>query len=386
LDPQNNEFEAFYRLNRAKNWPEFLAALKTYGGPTQNFVYADVKGHIGWYAAGKVPIRRKGSGAVPYEASSRDGDWIGYIPFAKLPHLFDPPSGLIVTANQRTVSTDYEYPQFTRAVALPYRARRIIDRLSAIDKVTQQDAASVQLDAFSIPLDLLAKDIVRRKAASAQTLSLFANWNGEMTPDGHAGLVADEIRNCAALEIAKANPPLTYQLIRERIVDRAIREDLTRWLPAGFQNFDELLSRCDTSVRQSLTRRMGSNPSDWKWGSVFTATFPHPLVAAPVIGSRFATPTDPLAGSRNSPNVGSAVSMRFITTPGLWNETHLVIPLGESGSSRSTFFKDQFPMWKTNTPPPLVFSSELVDQLGTDIILSPKPGGGSRYSPKNPRE
>ncbi|MFN3329682.1 MAG: penicillin acylase family protein, partial [Pyrinomonadaceae bacterium] len=54
LNPENQEFETFYHLNRAKNWEDFKAALKKYGGPTQNFVYADTKGNIGWYAAGRI--------------------------------------------------------------------------------------------------------------------------------------------------------------------------------------------------------------------------------------------------------------------------------------------------------------------------------------------
>src|SRR5690606_17877521 len=81
LDPANNELEAFMLVNRAKDWNSFKSALKTYGGPTQNFVYADIKGNIGWYAAGKIPIRRKGDGAIPYSGASTDGDWVGNIPF-----------------------------------------------------------------------------------------------------------------------------------------------------------------------------------------------------------------------------------------------------------------------------------------------------------------
>ncbi|PYS91712.1 MAG: penicillin amidase, partial [Acidobacteria bacterium] len=109
LDPKNNEFEAFFQLNRAKDWKTFQDALKFYGGATQNFVFADVKGNIGWYAAGRIPIRKVGDGAFPYDGTTHDGDWKGFIPFEELPHLYNPPEGLIVTANQRIVGTDYKY-------------------------------------------------------------------------------------------------------------------------------------------------------------------------------------------------------------------------------------------------------------------------------------
>ncbi|MEO7658134.1 MAG: penicillin acylase family protein, partial [Pyrinomonadaceae bacterium] len=103
FDPRNQEFETFYQWNRAKGWKDFKEALKNYGGSAQNFVYADVKGNIGWYAASKIPIRRVGDGGLPYDGSTSNGDWIGMIPFDELPNLYNPPSGFIITANQRIV-------------------------------------------------------------------------------------------------------------------------------------------------------------------------------------------------------------------------------------------------------------------------------------------
>ncbi|MGI8787177.1 MAG: penicillin acylase family protein, partial [Pyrinomonadaceae bacterium] len=78
-DPKNNEVEAFYYMNRAKDWDDFKAALKRYGGATQNFVYADAKGNIGWQPAGKIPIRQTGDGALPYDGATNGGDWTGFI-------------------------------------------------------------------------------------------------------------------------------------------------------------------------------------------------------------------------------------------------------------------------------------------------------------------
>ncbi|HQZ82193.1 MAG TPA: penicillin acylase family protein [Pyrinomonadaceae bacterium] len=372
FDPTFNEFETFFRLNRADGWATFTSALKRFGGPSQNFVYVDTKGHIGWYAAGRIPIRRKGIGALPYDAATKDGDWIGYVPFAELPHLYDPPSGLIVTANQRTVGSGYKYPQIASDASAPWRARRIFDRLSAMQKISADDVAGVQLDAFSLPLDLLAKQIVRRKAASAETLEILKGWDGEMTPDSRAALLTEEMQKCVTNEITRSNPSVSYGAILERITERAVREELARWLPNGVKSYDELLTSCDTQVRVSMARVFGEDLNAWTWGKKHTAVFPHPLVLAPVIGKRFVTRTDPLAGSRYSPNVGSSVSMRFIAMPGDWDSSRLVIPLGESGSPSSKHFKDQFDLWKTNSPPPLVFEKSKTDRLPIAVILAPK--------------
>ena len=109
LDPSKNNSESTQAVNRARNWKEFNAALESFTAPTKNIVYADVDGHIGYHAAGVIPIRKSGDGSVPYDGSTDAGEWTSYIPIAKLPTLYDPPSGIIVTANQRIVGTDYPY-------------------------------------------------------------------------------------------------------------------------------------------------------------------------------------------------------------------------------------------------------------------------------------
>src|SRR5262249_17910124 len=103
------EIATFALLDRASNWDEFREALREYPGPSQNFVYADVAGHIGWYSAGRWPLRRSGDGSRPYPGASPDGDWVGYVPFDELPHVLDPPDGRIATANNRLVGADYPY-------------------------------------------------------------------------------------------------------------------------------------------------------------------------------------------------------------------------------------------------------------------------------------
>src|SRR5439155_21272625 len=100
----------FLDLDRAGNWNEFLAALKRLPGPGSNFVYADVDGNIGYHVAGRLPIRKGWLGDLPVDGSSGDFEWQGFIPFEQLPSAFNPPAGLIVTANQNPFPADYPYP------------------------------------------------------------------------------------------------------------------------------------------------------------------------------------------------------------------------------------------------------------------------------------
>ncbi len=362
-DPKNSDLGAFFNLNRGKNWDDFKAALSQYGGATQNFVYADVKGNIGWYAAGRIPIRRTGNGEVPYDGSTNDGEWTGYIQFGELPNLYNPPSGLIVTANQRTIGTNYKHPQFLRDAAMPWRARRIFDRLTAKKKITMDDVNDVQHDVFNMPFSMLAKEIMESGAASPQTIALLKGWDGMMTADSPAAVVVNEIRNCMTNKIADANKPAPANAVRERILFWAIAQKSKRWLPQGFANYGELIKACDESSRASLAdpKRFGPDESKWRWEGIFRARFMHPLAAAPLIGGQFFVEPKGVNGSGQTPNVGPYVSMRHIASPGNWDATRFVIPLGQSGDPKSPHFRDQFEMWNSGTPAVFPFSKPAVE-------------------------
>lgn len=175
--------------------------------------------------------------------------------------------------------------------------------------------------------------------------------------------------------MANDNKPVPAFYIQQRVFDRAIREKLTRWLPAPYKTYGELYRACDTNARQNLaaSKIYGSDPSGWVWGKSFISRFAHPLASVPFIGSQFSTPTVGIAGSGQTPNVGSNVSMRFIATPGNWDATRFVIPMGQSGNPRSPHFKDQFELWRTGNPAIFPFTRSAVEKAATEIIvISPK--------------
>lgn len=370
-DPKNQEFEAFFLLNRAKNWKDFQNALKTYGGATQNFVFADVKGNIGWYAAGRIPIRRVGNGSLPYDGTTADGDWVGFIPFDELPNLYNPPEGFIVTANQRIVGTNYKYfSEMSRDAANPWRARRIYDLLKSNTRVTMDDVRDVQHDVLSNVYAELAGEIVKAGAASPETLEVLKNFDGKMTADSKAGLIVNEIRNCVAGKIA-GETKVPQPIVRERLLYWIIREKTARWLPAGFATYADLLKACDREARESLAspKRFGADESNWRWGNQFVANFQHPLAVAPLVGGQFLARFTNVNGSGLTPNVGPYVSMRHIASPGNWDATRHVIPLGQSGDPNSPHWKDQFEAWRTGTPLIFPFTKTAVEQNTKSVLI-----------------
>lgn len=374
-DPKNQEFEAFFKLNRAKNWTDFQTALKTYGGASQNFVYADVKGNIGWWAAGKIPIRKLGNGSLLYDGATNEGDWVGYIPFEELPHLYNPKEGFIVTANQRIVGTDYKYfSEMSRDAANPWRAQRIYDLLKNNTKVTMDDVRDIQHDVYSGVYADLASEIVKNEAASPETLTVLKTFDGKMTADSKAGLIVNEIRNCVAQKISNTDK-VPSNVVRERLLYWVIKEKSARWLPAGFANYNELLKTCDKESREALAspKRFGADEANWSWGKQFVANFQHPLAVVPLIGGQFLARFTNVNGSGVTPNVGAYVSMRHIVTPGNWDATRHVIPLGQSGNPNSPHWKDQFESWRTGTPAIFPFTKSAVEQNAKEVwVLTAK--------------
>src|SRR5262245_38192458 len=390
LDPATMESSGLFDANRAQNWKEFTEALSRYSGPTQNFVYADVDGHIGYYGAGKIPIRKTGDGSVPYDGSTDDGEWTSFIPFDELPHSFDPPSGMIVTANQRVVGQSY--PHFLSHLwAQPYRARRIYDLLSAKPKLSTDDFRRIQGDVYSISLVTFARAVAKtlksgsRPAASSsdnerltKLVSDLETWDGLLVADSRVAPIVSQMRASCKQKILKAvlGPELvkTYSWSgSDTLIDRIITEQPRAWLPKELPTYADLFRASYEEARATLTKFPGPDESQWTWGNVYKVRFPHPLAAAPLIGALFAIPAFPQNGSGATVNVGPSVSLRFIVDLSDWDKTLNGIPLGESGVPNTPHWKDQLDDWRNVTPRALPFSKGAVESAARETsILVPK--------------
>jgi penicillin amidase len=136
-DPANLT-DPFFAVDSAADWPSMLAAFADWGGPAQNLIYADDAGHIAYHALGRIPIRGDVNNPsplapVPTDATAPDApshEWAGYIPFDQLPQAFDPPDGVLATANARVTPDGYRFP-ITLDWMAPYRTERIYRVLDA---------------------------------------------------------------------------------------------------------------------------------------------------------------------------------------------------------------------------------------------------------------
>jgi penicillin amidase len=261
----------------------------------------------------------------------------------------------------------------SRDAASPWRARRLYDLLKANPKMSMDDVSAAQMDAYNIPLAAFAAEVVKLNAASQPTLDVLKGWDGVMRPESKAAVIASEIRLCTAEKIGAANPGVPAGLIMARVIDLGvIAKRPEAWVPKPFVDYASVIRACDGELTAALGKKYGTDPNGWTWAAVSKARFPHPLAAAPLIGVQFATPTLGISGSRESPNVASFVSMRHIASPGNWDATRHVIPLGQSGDPRSPHYKDQFEAWRTGSPAVFPFSAAEVGKATvTQMTFSP---------------
>jgi len=382
LDSASGEFEGFFLVNRARNWKEFTAALSRYSGPTQNFVYADVNGHIGYYGAGRIPIRKTGDGSVPYDGSTDAGDWTSFIPFDKLPHQYDPPGGIIVTANQRVSGNAYPY-FLTHLWAQPYRARRIFDLLSQKQKLTADDFRRILGDTYTIAGGIFAREAVKIMRGQTmddkmrQSLASFADWDGRLDADSRVAPIVAQMRIAFRQRVLKA--ALGEELFKtfvwpnvDILIDRVISEQPGEWLPQEFKSYSDLLRASYADARQALTKSLGADESKWTWGAMSPARFSHPLAPAPFIGAQFTIVPFPQAGTPfllgATVNVGAQVSMRLIADPGDWDKTQHGIALGQSGLPSSSHWNDQLADWRAVTPRAFPFSKAAIAKATKETL------------------
>lgn len=388
LDPTKNNADLQYTLNRARNWKEFNAALQLFTAPTQNIVYADVDGNIGYHVAGVVPIRKSGDGSVPYDGSTDAGEWTSYIPVSKLPALFNPPSGIIITANQRIVGTDYPY-FLTHHWAQPYRARRIHDLLHEKPKLSSQDFRRVLGDVYSIAGVFFAREAVKLLRPTLTpadeklraTLDAFEKWDGRANADSTVAPIVSQMRLAfrSRLIAGALGPDLarSFQWSNfDTTLDRVLKDQPAAWLPKEFSSYADLLRASYDDAIRNLTNSLGADQSKWTWGDLVKARFPHALGSVPLVGALFTIPAVPQDGTGGligaTVNVGSSVSMRLIADLSDWDKSQQQITPGQSGLPKSPHWSDQLADWRAVTPREFPFTPAAVTKAAKEtLVLEP---------------
>lgn len=399
---------AFLAVNTAGSFREFREAFRDYVAPAQSFVYADVEGNIGLVIPGRIPIRPPGGdGTRPVDGASGEHDWAGYVPYDEMPALYNPPAGVIVTANNRPVDDAYPHHVGTEFDA-GWRATRILERLeaaAAAGGVRRDDLEAIQNDTRLLRADDLVPALLAAVPATADGEAVRARIAGW---DGFCGV---DSRGCAAYEVAEWRllrslfDPWLGTLVRDyvgtepsRLALRAAVADPAHpfWddpATPGPETREGRLAAALDDAGAELRRALG-DPARWTWARVHTTTF-----AEPTLGSSGIGPLEAYfnAGPVSVPGTADAVNNSDVSfrdwypdpdeegavpgslgdafrvanhpsyrlaiemAPGTLDAARIVISTGQSGNPGNRHVRDLVGAWLTGRTVPLPFSREAVE-------------------------
>lgn len=382
LRADDRTFVASLNMSHASDWKSFVAALRDFHSPQQNIVYADVDGNIGYIAPGRVPLRRPDNdlmGLAPAPGWDARYDWQGFIPFEQLPRRFNPPEGMIVTANQKIVGDDYPY-FITSEWTVPYRYQRIRTLLEAEPHHTKDTFAAIQKDVVSLavrdalPLLLaapVATDATRPPRERA-LLDALRKWDGTMSADRAEPLVVTAwLRELSRLLFEdKVGESQFNRLWEQRNVQlpmlNAMRDpkglgafwcDNSR-TPAHESCADTIGLAWQRAIAD-LDRRYGDDTAKWRWGKAHTARSEHkPFGKVPYLSSLFNVRV-PTGGDTYTVDVGRhnlrdehapfesthAASLRAIYDLDDLSESRFMTSTGQSGNALSPHYRDWTEEW-----------------------------------------
>ncbi len=382
-------------MNRARNCIEFREALRHWMAPVQNTVYADVDGNIGYSFPGKVPIRHHGDGRLPVPGWSGEYEWDGYIPYEKLPHLYNPPQGYVASANNRVV--DDSYPYFVSAdYCLADRAERIVE---LIEKAGQIDPAYIQnmhFDQICPSARYIGKYLSELPVDDpelSKVAALFRNWDGHLAVDSPQAVIyeafvprmvtaalSDILGDLTERYIGLGPTPglADTSMLSERAMEwlqKTLAEPNSPWFDQGHgETRDDIMRLALRQTVDFLKEKMGSEPKNWAWGKFHRLRFAHTLAKTPSLIKLYNRGPYPLGGDYNTVWATGAsyteledeyltsAPFRFIADLSDLNHCYGLLSPGQSGNPVSPHYDDQIDAWFKQGYHPMVFSREDVEK------------------------
>jgi penicillin amidase len=404
-------FQAVSKLDMATNWEEFHSALKHWDVPSQNFVYADVKGNIGYQMPGHIPIRAQNhSGLIPVPGWTDEFEWKGFIPYDSLPHVLNPERGYIATANQAVVPPEY-YDQLAKELGgglnyiisrewnYGYRAQRIVELLENMAPHTIASFQTIQGDNKLISAEELLPYLANLNFDNAeltQARDWLLKWDCQCDMDSpqtalYAGFWASLMKNVFSdqtgkdIKIYGDNREMWAVFLLMEQPDNAWWDDVTT--KDVVENRDDILIRSFTDGYANTVAALGKNRNKWRWGDLHTATFvSNPLGLSGIGLIENMVNRGPFATSGSTDTVNNTVwyaysesftvkwvpSMRMIVDLGDFTKSVTVHTTGQSGHPYSKHYDDMVELWRNIEYYPMLWTREQVEASAMNkLILKP---------------
>jgi len=382
----------------ARNIQDLRQALGKVDFIMLNFVFADQEGNIGWIASGKLPVRSQGDGTIPHPVTDGNDNWVGWIPSAKMPQLFNPRRGWLGTCNHATVGRDYPY-YYSSHLSPSYRYRRLVELLDRPGQKSAEEHWSFQRDT----LNLMAREIAPLMAKAlgnhpdtkelAEILSL---WNFRDDPDSAAPTVFQAVYREFAFQVFQdeLGEELARMMLRnwyfwQERLQRFILEGKSVWLDDlttkdRVEGIEELFHRAATRVLPGIKAAFGNNPAKWLWGKVHTIDFVSPIRREGIGKEFLGGGSYPFAGSGETLHRGiydfsnpfaatTTASLGMVADLNDNDKVMAVLPGGVSGRLFHPHYKDQIKAFVNGEKLYWWFSDQAIrEHTQTVLLLQPR--------------
>ena len=384
---------ASLRMDQARSWEEFAEACTYSRIPSENMVWADRQGTIGYQAVAITPLRPNWSGLVPVPGDGRY-EWNGYLPINSLPHVVNPAQGYFATANNYLFPPNYPYKEALHYTgADPYRVSRISEVLGSGRLHTVADMIRLQNDNISVPARALVPLLLASSGSDpsqtgsefsqgsdpvAQAREMLARWNYSIDADSAAAGIYEMwqrrvIANVRALLVPKDVQAFIGQPSMKKIVDWLNAPD-GRFGDDPLRGRDELLARSLREAVGELTKKLGPDVNGWRWGQAnyHHATIRHPLADAAPADVRPTLTIGPFARSGdsftvsatgNADNQTSGGSLKIVVDTANWDASLGLNNPGQSGDPSSPHFRDLAELWARGRYFPIFYSRGKIESV-----------------------
>ncbi len=370
---------ASLRMDQAKSWEEFREACSYSRAPSENMVWADLEGNIGWQAVGIVPLRPNWNGLLPVPGDGRF-EWDGYLPIEQLPHVFNPPQGFWATANQENLPADYPYP-ISYFWIEPYRFARAQEVLASGRQFTTMDMMRLQNDELSIPartLVPLLSGLHSDQPPVQQALETLRAWDSILAKDSvAAGIYAAWQERLWKNFLDRSVPPALHEHFPDIVLQPVINSLLApdeRYGDDPTAGRDQFVLTSLEQAVQSLTERFGPEPQAWTYGQAeyHHILMPHPLGKA--VNTEYARRFEvgPIArggdnftlnNTDNSAAQETGASFRIIADLSDWDRSLGVNAPGQSGNPDDPHYRDLVSLWEAGKYFPVLYSRDKIEAV-----------------------
>lgn len=386
--------EALFRLNTASDFDSFRAAASLLSSPSQNLVYADRFGNIGYQLPGRIPDRAKGDGNLPRPGWDESWDWSGTIPFEELPWDHNPPSGQIIAANQTVIGPQYQH-HLGSGASYGWRSDMISRRIAERAPLAPADGEDLFTDTTMGVAANLVPTLLRVPVDDpwvAEGQQVLVGWDYHADADSAAAayfsiLYEHVVRRTFGDELPDEvgyGGTDRWFAVLSRLIDQPDNkwwDDVTT--EDRVETRDDILRDAMASARREITAKLSEDPSGWSWGKLHAVTLQHQTLGSiglPPLDWMFNRGPLPVDGSTAVINamgwragsgdytVATAPAMRMLVDFADIDESRWINQSGVSGHASHPHYDDQFPLWVDGETIPMAATRTRVEESAVDSL------------------